>query len=205
MFTICAEDDENSVWAIFQRLLESHEELFELKEMLGSDIRIAFMLRGGEWGRQGRTILGTCYCGPSAQGDLRPLFEQLLEDTLGYYPDFLIVLSGDFWDGASETEREVLVFHEAMHAGHATDQYGTPRFDRQTGRPVPCIRPHDIEEFNAVVRRYGAWKSDVAAFLEAAEQGARERLTPDTSGRDQNVSQSVSDSPSNEKNENAPF
>lgn len=171
MFTICQQDDETSPWPIFQRLLLDREELADLKAMLEAEVTIAFMLRGGEWkgSGQGKVTLGKCYCGPSAQGDLRPLFEQLLEDTLGYYPDFLIILSGDWWDDASALEREILVFHEALHAGHARDKYGEPRFDRMTGKPVPCIRPHDIEEFNAVVRRYGGWKSDVADFLAAAD------------------------------------
>ena len=37
-----------------------------------------------------------------------------------------------------------------------------------TGEPILAIRGHDIEEFCCVVKRYGAWKSDVAAFLQAA-------------------------------------
>lgn len=178
MFTICQQDDETSPWPIFQRLLERCEELAELKAMLEQEITIAFMLRGGEWkGGQGKAVLGKCYCGPSAQGDLRPLFEQLLADTISYYPDFLIILSGDWWEEADDRSRECLVFHEALHAGHAKDQYGSPKFNRQTGRPVPCIVPHSIEEFSAVVERYGAWKPDVAEFISAAarhEEGRRD-------------------------------
>lgn len=177
-FTIPEADAADSPWPIFRRLLSTHEELGELSSLIDSDIRIAFMLRYGEWKKGGRQTLGTCYCGPSAQGDLRPLFEQLLEDTLGYYPDFLIVLAGDWWEEASEEERTVLVFHEALHAGHAKDQYGTPKFNRQTGLPVPCIVPHDVEEFTAVVRRYGAWKSDLAEFLAAAAE-TPPTITPD--------------------------
>lgn len=167
MFTVPTDDEDGSPWPIFRRLLETHEEMAELREMMDAGITVAFMLRFGEWGRQGRQILGTCYCGPSAQGDLRPLFEQLLEDTLGYYPHFLIILAGEWWADASPTEREILVFHEALHAGHAKDKHGAPRFNRTTGEPIPCIRPHDVEEFTAVVERYGPWKSDVAEFAAA--------------------------------------
>jgi hypothetical protein len=167
MFTVPAKDEEGSPWPIFERLLQSHPELGELSDMVGSEITVAFMFRYGDWGRQGRMILGTCYCKPSAQGDLRPLFEQLLEDTLGYYPDFLIVLAGDWWLEATELQREILVFHEAMHAGHARDKYGELRFDRQTGKPIPNIRPHDVEEFTAVAERYGPWKGDLAEFAAA--------------------------------------
>jgi hypothetical protein len=173
MFSIPSDETPGSPWPIFNRLLVSHDELAELSSLLEQGITLAFMLRGGEWRSSNRSVLGKCYCGPSAQGDLRPLFEQLLEDTLGFYPDFLIILNADWWEEASEEEREVLVFHEALHAGHAKDQHGTPRFNRITGAPVPCIRPHDIEEFHAVVRRYGAWSPDLAEFLNAAgESGA---------------------------------
>lgn len=160
-----------SPWPIFRRLLETHNELAELGEMLEAGITVAFMLRAGEWKSSGRSILGKCYCGPSAQGDLRPLFEQLLTDTLGYYPDFLICLQAEWWEDATDAQREVLLFHEALHAGQAKDQFGSPKFNRDTGMPVPCIVPHDLEEFNAVVRRYGAWTFDVAEFLAAAREG----------------------------------
>jgi len=172
MFVVPGEQDEDSPWPIFRRLLSTHVELAELKSMLDSDITIAFMFRAGEWERDGRVTLGKCYCQPSAQGDLRPLFEQLLEDTLGFYPDFLIVLNAEWWGQASEREREILVFHESLHARQAVDKYGAPRFDRATGRPVPAIRPHDVEEFTAVAARYGAWKSDLQEFA-AALNGQR--------------------------------
>jgi hypothetical protein len=29
------------------------------------------------------------------------------------------------------------------------------------------MRPHDLEEFNIIVRRYGLWRADVQLFLEA--------------------------------------
>jgi hypothetical protein len=31
------------------------------------------------------------------------------------------------------------------------------------------MRPHDLEEFNIIVRRYGLWRADVQLFLEAAK------------------------------------
>jgi hypothetical protein len=30
------------------------------------------------------------------------------------------------------------------------------------------LRPHDLEEFNVIVRRYGLWRAEVQLFLEAA-------------------------------------
>lgn len=171
MFTIPSADGEDSPWPIFERLLKSHEELAELDGLLDQGLRIAFMMRSGEWTQNTSTLLGMCYCQPSAQGQMRQLFEQLLEDVLGFYPDWLIVLNHGAWDSMDEKMREVLVFHEALHARQATDKFGSPRFNRITGMPVPAIRSHDIEEFNAVVARYGAWKPDIADFARALARG----------------------------------
>lgn len=178
-FTFPASDDADGPWPIFERLLLTHEELGELASMLDSEIRVAFLMRHGDWGKHGRMTLGVC-CIPSVQGELKPLFAQLLEDTLGYFPDFLILLNADWWEEASPLQREILVFHEAMHAAQARDKYGAPRFHRETGAPIPTIRGHDVEEFTPVVRRYGAWKSDLAEFLAAAAEApnAPDNLTP---------------------------
>lgn len=186
MFTICQQDDEGGPWSIFNRLRTTHEELGELNDMMDGGITLAFMLRAGEWkGGQGKMTLGACCLPGSGSGPLQGLMLQLLEDTVGYAPDFVIVLSDDWWEHASEREREVLVFHELLHAGWARDQYGAPRTNRITGMPVPCIVPHDIEEFRSVVARYGAWKGDVADFLAAAaEHEARASAPPPPLGED---------------------
>lgn len=166
MFRFPQRDEADSPWPIFERVLR-FPELAELASILEQDCAMAFVFRAGEFKLRGQAVLGTA-CLPRVQGALAPLFDQLLEDVLGYPPDFLITLGADWWAEASPQEREILVFHEALHCGQAKDQYGTLRFDRMTGRPVLSMVPHDLEEFNAVVARYGAWKGDVEAFLAAA-------------------------------------
>ena len=131
---------------------------------------VAFLMREGTWNRQGRRVLGMC-CMPGVTGTLSPLFDWMLERTIGYWPVFLFILSAEFWLEASDRQREILMFHEMMHAGQATDEYGGPKFNRQ-GEPVWCIRGHDVEEFNAVVARYGAWKTDLKLFADALGVGA---------------------------------
>ena len=173
MFTLCTDETHNSPTLIFERLCRTHIELGELKDMLGSGLTIAFMLRAGDFKLGVRPVLGAA-CMPSVQGFLRPLFDWLLEDRLGYLPTFLIILSADFWADATDIEREVLVFHEALHCGQAHDIYGAPKFNRMTGEPVPTMRAHDIEEFDCVVKKYGAWRPDIARFLEAAMLGDTE-------------------------------
>lgn len=176
MFTIADAESPTGPWAILRRILD-YPELAELKMMLDSDVTLAILMRSGDWNEGGRGILGTCSI-PTVSGKLRPLFEHMLESWLGYYPDFLITLNADFWDDASDITREALLFHEAKHAGQAKDQFGSPRFHRETGRPITCIVPHDLEEFNAVVSRYGAWKGDVQSFIDAVNPSSEAQNGP---------------------------
>jgi hypothetical protein len=81
-----------------------------------------------------------------------------------------MILDQQFWTQADGRAREALVYHELLHAAHAVDRDGEPKFTEE-GKPIWDIRGHDIEEFNDVVRRYGAWAPDVVAFLAAATEG----------------------------------
>jgi hypothetical protein len=166
MFVIPENDDRHPA-VIYERLRNACE---EHKHLLEYSPDVAFLLRQGEHMKQGRRVLGTCYM-PRVNGELSKLFDWILEKLLGYVPTFLFVLEEDFWRDASDHEREILVFHEMLHASQALDEYGAPRFNRMSGEPIWAIRGHDIEEFNAVVARYGAWSPDVVAFIAAARQG----------------------------------
>lgn len=70
---------------------------------------------------------------------------------------FLIEIAKPIWESLENKprEREALLHHELMHC--ELDERGNP-----------TIRHHDVEEFNATVRRYGLWKDDVQLFLEAS-------------------------------------
>jgi Putative phage metallopeptidase len=151
---------------VYERLIElpEHAHLFEHQPA------VAFLFREDGLVKQGRRVLGTCYM-PRVQGDLRPLFDWMLERMLGYSPIFLFILDLEFWRDSTDREREILVFHEMSHAAQARDEHGEPRFNRVTGAPIWTIRGHDIEEFNQVVERYGAWGTDLQAFLAAAQIG----------------------------------
>lgn len=61
-----------------------------------------------------------------------------------------------------------VVEHELYHCAQAVDQYGAPKFDRATGRPIYAIRGHDVEEFTGVVERYGPTSADVRRMVAAA-------------------------------------
>lgn len=167
-FTIPEADDDEGPWPMFERLLVSHEELAELASLLDQNVTVAFAMRWGGWIKGDREILGTCYM-PGAQGALKSFFEFLLEDRLGYMPGFLIILNGDWWMANTKATREILLFHELMHAGQKTDKHGSPAVNMSTGEPILAIRSHDIEEFRVVVQRYGAWSPDVVAFRAALD------------------------------------
>lgn len=169
------EDGADSPWPIFERLLETHQELAVQAQLHGEfEVRWAFVLKydgDDDWTRGGKRILGMAMM-PRVQGLLGGLFDQLLEDALGYAPDFMILLNATYWEAANDREREILVFHELLHTGQEVDQYGARKWKRN-GSPVLGMLSHDLEEFDAVVRRYGEWKSDITRFRQALEQGLR--------------------------------
>lgn len=82
--------------------------------------------------------------------------EQQINDWFGCMPDFLITLDAHYCaEAADDRSFAALVEHELYHCGQATDEFGSPKFNQETGLPTWTIRGHDVEEFVGVVRRYG--------------------------------------------------
>jgi hypothetical protein len=73
------------------------------------------------------------------------------------------------------------VYHELCHTEHKRDKEGELRFDVEE-RPVWGIVGHDVEEFNAVVRRYGAHSLEIQKFLSDASDGSRAAPGGDNKG-----------------------
>lgn len=121
----------------------------------------------------GRIVLGQAEV-PMFQGGgwKRARQEQQIVDWFGGVPDFLITLDAWYCDTASETEFCALVEHELYHCGHACDEFGVPRFSKDTGLPKFAIRGHDVEEFIGVVRRYGVTSEELADMIIAASRPA---------------------------------
>lgn len=97
--------------------------------------------------------------------------------------DFVIILRREFWEHplATDLQRKALLDHELQHATVTLDEDDEPRLDER-GRIVYRIRKHDIEEFGAIVARYGLYKRDLQWFV-AQVPKAREAET--TSEHDQ--------------------
>lgn len=133
---------------------------------------IAFMWAASAFTKKGRTVLGQAEeVMMRAGGWQKARMEQQLYDWFGHKPDFIITLAADFCSQCTDLEFCALVEHELYHIAQDTDEFGAPKFYRDTGKPKLCMRGHDVEEFVGVVRRYGA-SSDVQDMIDAASQPA---------------------------------
>lgn len=122
--------------------------------------------------RQGMTVLGQAEmpafrCGAWQKGRQ----EQQLVEWFGDIPDFLITLYAPYCAQATDREFCALVEHELTHCGQARDEYGNPKFKRDTGEPVFAMRGHDVEEFVGVVRRYGPTSQALQDMVAAVQDG----------------------------------
>lgn len=86
-------------------------------------------------------------------------------------PDFIITIDGNFWKEASNPERFALIEHELYHCAQARDEFGAPRFNQSSGKPIFEIIAHDVEEFVGVVQRYGAEATGIQDMVKAANKG----------------------------------
>lgn len=75
-------------------------------------------------------------------------------------PFFVMTISKPVWDELDTFKKEALVDHELCHSGLELDEEGNPKL---------TIIPHDLEEFKAIVERYGLWRDDVKEFIKATK------------------------------------
>lgn len=132
---------------------------------------IGFLWTGVENTRKGRRVIGTAELGfpQGAMGKwAKARAVQQVMEWFGAMPDFIVTVDGTWWEAASDAERCALIEHELYHCAQETDEFGAPKFNRQTGAPVYGMRGHDVEEFVGVVRRYGADAAGVRELVDAA-------------------------------------
>ena len=100
----------------------------------------------------GRVVLGKCKKASELDRELAAF-------------DFIILLNRKFWQDFEVTDhqRRALLDHELCHAAVSYDKDGEPVVDER-GRKVYRTRKHDIEEFTAIVSRYGCYKRDLEQF-----------------------------------------
>lgn len=138
----------------------------EHQHLVDNEIDVDWLMRNFEKVKGGREVLGSVH-EPTCQGELAPMFEWMVERLFGRLPRFLVILDANYWDAATDLQREILIFHELAHIRQKVDKYGAPRFDKD-GLPVYGLHGHDVEEFTSVVARYGTWNDDLRAFVAAA-------------------------------------
>lgn len=130
------------------------------------------MWASGAFEKKGRYVLGQCeQVMLRAGGWQKARMEQQMHEWFGRIPKFIITLAADYCEQCNDVEFCALVEHELYHIAQATDDYGAPKFNKETGMPVLTLRGHDVEEFVGVVRRYGASK-DVQEMVDAANRPA---------------------------------
>lgn len=121
--------------------------------------------------KQGRHVLGMAEI-PRFQGNKwsKARQEIQIEGWFGVIPDFLITLDANYCADCTDMEFAALIEHEMYHCAQATDEFGVPAFNRDTGLPKFAIRGHDVEEFVGVVRRYGITSPAMASLIDAASK-----------------------------------
>lgn len=147
--------------------LIAHEPLFA--HLRDGEASLLFLMRVMPKEKDGKATLGQM-CLPTFGGPMASVGTWMLARLCDGLPDFIMILDVAWWEQAPVEQRRALVFHELLHAKHATDKEGELRFTPE-GRAVWAIRPHDVEEFDDVARRFGAWNPDLLRFAQALRAG----------------------------------
>lgn len=136
------------------------------------DADLCFMWASDSFAKKGRYVLGQAeQVMLRAGGWQKARMEQQMHEWFGRIPKFIITLAADYCSQCSDLEFCALVEHELYHIAQATDDFGAPKFNKETGMPVLTLHGHDVEEFVGVVRRYGASK-DVQELVDVANRPA---------------------------------
>jgi hypothetical protein len=131
---------------------------------------IGILLTSAENKKQGKRVVGTAQMPRPKPGWAGALAEWHQRRFFGIVPTFIITLDANYMLECSPGSLCALIEHELYHCGQAKDEFGFPKFSKKTGKPIFAMRPHDVEEFIGVTRRYGALSSagGTAKLVEAA-------------------------------------
>lgn len=141
---------------------EVADELIPLYHPHLQDARIEYVFsstvskKGGKevWGTMRKITSLTAYLGGTKNE----------QDNGATGPFFVMTISKPVWEELDSTKKKALVDHELCHAFVKLDEEGEAKLD---------IVPHDLEEFKAIVERYGLWRDDVKDFVKATKGGKK--------------------------------
>lgn len=130
---------------------------YHLDEAIDTDI--AFLWSAGGFEKKMMRVIGQAEQLMFRSGGFQKMRqEQQFYEWFGYVPKFVITLDGMYCANCTDTEFCALVEHELSHIGVVIGEWGTPKFNKDTGLPILGIRDHDVSEFIGVVERYGVPK-----------------------------------------------
>ena len=94
--------------------------------------------------RGGRIVIASC---------------EAVNETYNYLTDinFIITVYDKAWEKLAEKEKRYVLDHELCHAFVGEDKHG---------EPVYKVIPHDLEEFNEIVERYGLMQRELDIVLD---------------------------------------
>ena len=135
------------------------------KETLDAKIALAWR-KDTKPDTDGHLVLGRCVKASDLQRELAEW-------------DFVILLNQEVWNEPEFDigRKRALLDHELCHADVSLDDEGEQKVDSK-GRKVWRVRKHDIEEFQAVVKRHGCYKKDLEVFAEALMKQKNPSLFP---------------------------
>ena len=141
---------------------EANEEVLEIAEDIIDKyhpelkwINIGFVFRSEAPNSNGKRTLGKA----KKVTDKDRVFTKTPNEVGALEPlHFIIWVAHDWWAYADTMQRRALIDHELCHC----------KYDIDEGKA--SIRPHDIEESNCIIERYGFWRADLEATKEAVEK-----------------------------------
>ncbi|MEL6703020.1 MAG: putative metallopeptidase [Bacteroidota bacterium] len=122
-----------------------------------------------------KNVVGRAHLGQPQGSDAwaKAMKADHLTRLFGEVPDFYITLCAGFVHERLREGDEAAVFalidHELYHCAPDT-RNGTPLFT-EDGKPKWAMRPHDVEQFVGVTRRWGPQGGAEVAMHEAAQRG----------------------------------
>jgi predicted metallopeptidase len=78
--------------------------------------------------------------------------------------DFVIVIWKQWWDQATDKEREALLYHELLHVERTETKKGTKW----------VLRDHPVEAFPEEVQQFGAWSPELVQLAETLKMGVKQ-------------------------------
>lgn len=120
-----------------------------------SEVRVDYVFRDKASKSNGKTVFGKARKISGLQAYLAVPEEERRRDT--FIEDFFVVeLAADVWACLTDEQKVALVDHELSHCGIDVDE--------KSSEETLATRPHDLEEFRAIVERHGLWQPDLELF-----------------------------------------